>query len=239
MRQIFGRLPWVHGRSHIRFREIFQKEGRWVRKKKGEVISNGGLNGDVFWLEHGLGGYVSADRFGRKHLLAFIPPGRLMGDVDGVTGDTVNMSDVFLRPSEGWLIERRVFREYLEADRTLDRIHFLGIIADHESDMEALFAAATLDLDMRLRVLTAALCFSDERDPAQALAAAIARGEPMPLPYRLSVTEAAMAVGATRTATSICRKRWIEAGELLPAKDLRQCDFIRPGLWKDLYDWAS
>lgn len=177
MRQIFRLLPWVHARSHERFRDIFLREGRYMQKRKGEAIQNGGLNGDVFWLERGLGGYVTTDHSGRTRILAFILPGRLMGDVDGVTGETVNMFDVFLRPSEGWLLKRSVFREYLEADRTLDRMHFLGILADHEADMEALFASATLELDMRLRVLTAALCFADEPDPLAALTRAIDCGK--------------------------------------------------------------
>lgn len=239
MRQIFGKLPWVHSRSHERFREIFQREGCWVRKKKGEAIANGGLNGEVFWLERGLGAYVSPDRRARPHLLAFIPPGRLMGDVDGVTGDTVNMADTFLRPSEGWLLERRIFRAHLEADRTLDRAHFLGIIADHESDMEALFAIATLDLDTRLRVLTAALTFADERRPVEALALAIVRDEPLPMPYGLTITEMAMAVNASRTAASLCLKRWVQAGWLEIDAAAPTQKRIRPALWTNLYDWAS
>lgn len=238
MRQIFGKLPWVHGRSHERFREIFQREGCWVRKKKGETIANGGLNGEVFWLERGLGAYVSPDRRARPHLLAFIPPGRLMGDVDGVTGDTVNMADTFLRPSESWLLERRIFRTYLEADRTLDRAHFLGIIADHESDMEALFAIATLNLDTRLRVLTATLTFADERRPVEALARAIARDEPLPTPYGLTITEMAMAANATRTAVSLCLKRWTQAGWLEIDAAAPTQKRIHPALWANLYDWA-
>ena len=83
-----------------------------------------------------------------------------MGDVDGLTHESVNVYDSAFRDSEVRLIKRDIFRDFLIQNPELLHAHTLSVIAHHESCMEALIANSTLTLPDRLQVLYASLAAS-------------------------------------------------------------------------------
>ena len=160
MRQVFRQLPWIHPQIDPRIQQFFNQYGRYLRLKQGASIFNGGDAGDFALVLCGLGVFSFPDKHLKNHYLSLIPPGSLMGDVDGLTHESVNVYDSAFRDSEVRLIKRDIFRDFLIQNPELLHAHTLSVIAHHESCMEALIANSTLTLPDRLQVLYASLAAS-------------------------------------------------------------------------------
>ena len=160
MRQVFRQLPWIHPQIDPRIQQFFNQYGRYLRLKQGASIFNGGDAGEIALVLCGLGVFSFPDKHLKNHYLSLIPPGSLMGDVDGLTHESVNVYDSAFRDSEVRLIKRDIFRDFLIQNPELLHAHTLSVIAHHESCMEALIANSTLTLPDRLQVLYASLAAS-------------------------------------------------------------------------------
>lgn len=221
MRLVFQQFPWVHAPAPRAFKPLFLKFGRRERLLPGQAIYNGGVDAEVAYILSGLCTYRMQDARDREHYLTLVAEGRLAGNVDGFTGDVVNVLDYALRPTEVLLISRRAFLDMLAADPVLEREHMQMIVSEHESDMEGMFAALTDPLPVRLAKLFAALVFRDAPRGRFDWQSARASFTPRPIPFGLTVTEAAKVVCASRTAVSLCMSEWEEKGLLLPHEGRR------------------
>lgn len=75
----------------------------------GRFDFNGGDAGEIALVLCGLGVFSFPDKHLKNHYLSLIPPGSLMGDVDGLTHESVNVYDSAFRDSEVRLIKRDIF----------------------------------------------------------------------------------------------------------------------------------
>lgn len=117
MRQVFRQLPWIHPQIDPRIQQFFNQYGRYLRLKQGASIFNGGDAGEIALVLCGLGVFSFPDKHLKNHYLSLIPPGSLMGDVDGLTHESVNVYDSAFRDSEVRLIKRDIFRDFLIQNR--------------------------------------------------------------------------------------------------------------------------
>ena len=140
MRQVFRQLPWIHPQIDPRIQQFFNQYGRYLRLKQGASIFNGGDTGEIALVLSGLGVFSFPDKHLKNHYLSLIPPGSLMGDVDGLTHESVNVYDSAFRDSEVRLIKRDIFRDFLIQNPELlqDVSEALGI------------ARGTLDRDVHI-----------------------------------------------------------------------------------------
>lgn len=97
MRQVFLGSPWIHAPADPDIVRLFNTCGRWAKLPAGGCIFNGGDRGEIALVLSGLGAFSFQDRHGRNHIFTLILPGRLMGDVNGLSGSTVNVTDAALR----------------------------------------------------------------------------------------------------------------------------------------------
>ena len=141
----FRQLPWIHPQIDPRIQQFFNQYGRYLRLKQGASIFNGGDAGEIALVLCGLGVFSFPDKHLKNHYLSLIPPGSLMGDVDGLTHESVNVYDSAFRDSEVRLIKRDIFRDFLIQNPELLHAHTLSVIAHHESCMEALIANSTFN----------------------------------------------------------------------------------------------
>lgn len=153
MRQVFLGSPWIHAPADPDIVRLFNTCGRWAKLPAGGCIFNGGDRGEIALVLSGLGAFSFQDRHGRNHIFTLILPGRLMGDVDGLSGSTVNVTDAALRETEVRLLSRDLFLQFLSENPSIQRKHAVGIIADHESDMEGMIANFTLSAPDRIITL--------------------------------------------------------------------------------------
>lgn len=135
MRQVFRQLPWIHPQIDQRIQQFFNQYGRYLRLKQGASIFNGGDTGEIALVLSGLGVFSFPDKHLKNHYLSLTPPGSLMGDVDGLTHESVNVYDSAFRDSEVRLIKRDIFRDFLIQNPELLHAHTLSVIAHHESCM--------------------------------------------------------------------------------------------------------
>lgn len=97
MRLVFQQFPWVHAPAPRAFKPLFLKFGRRERLLPGQAIYNGGVDAEVAYILSGLCTYRMQDARDREHYLTLVAEGRLAGNVDGFTGDVVNVLDYALR----------------------------------------------------------------------------------------------------------------------------------------------
>ena len=165
MRQVFLGSPWIHAPADPDIVRLFNTCGRWAKLPAGGCIFNGGDRGEIALVLSGLGAFSFQDRHGRNHIFTLILPGRLMGDVDGLSGSTVNVTDAALRETEVRLLSRDLFLQFLSENPSIQRKHAVGIIADHESDMEGMIANFTLSAPDRIITLFASLIHNLRPEP--------------------------------------------------------------------------
>jgi putative cyclic nucleotide-binding domain protein len=165
-----------------------------VRLPAGACIFNGGDRGEIALVLSGLGAFSFQDTRRRNHIFSLVPAGRLMGNVDDLTADTVSVTDMALRETEVRLVQRETFLAFLDSNPEIERSHALGVIADHESDMEGMIANFTLSARERIAALFSSLVhnLAPEAD---------ARGR-YPLPFALTAVEISQIVAVARPTVS-------------------------------------
>lgn len=228
MRQVFRQLPWIHPQIDQRIQQFFNQYGRYLRLKQGASIFNGGDTGEIALVLSGLGVFSFPDKHLKNHYLSLIPPGSLMGDVDGLTHESVNVYDSAFRDSEVRLIKRDIFRDFLIQNPELLHAHTLSVIAHHESCMEALIANSTLTLPERLQVLYASL------------AASLGKSSEMKgfvsIPLTLTAVELASFVNAFRQSVSSVHTEIESNGEIVRKRGETQ---LAKNFINGCFDWLE
>jgi CRP-like cAMP-binding protein len=224
MRQVFLQKPWIYHKEPQEIVDIFYRFGTLERLKRGTSLLNGGDNGCVYYLKKGLATFSFQDKAGRSFVFALVPPGRVLADIDGISGELVNVHDSVIRPSEVLSIDRETWFKYIGSDAKLLMQVTKGIISKHESHMEAMIANYTLSLGDRLKVLYKVLITSFNE----------ILNEWNKLPLYLSANECAELTGATRVSISRIISAWMKQGLL---KKVKRDIFIHINLFNDIYDW--
>ncbi len=236
MRQVFIEFPWVHAPAPREFYALFQKLGDFKKLSPGEAINNGGTDGEVAFLLDGLCAFRTGDDHQSCHYITLVTPGRLIGNVDGVTGTVVNITDIALRSSEALVISRHSFRKLLSQNPALYDKLTESIIQEHESDMEGMFSVMTDSLETRIIKLFGALIFRDAPRNLFHWTRALSQFQETPVPYALTVSEIARTVGASRTATSLVLTEWERKGLLRRNAQER---IITAELLRQVTDWLA
>lgn len=227
MRQVFLGSPWIHAPADPDIVRLFNTCGRWAKLPAGGCIFNGGDRGEIALVLSGLGAFSFQDRHGRNHIFTLILPGRLMGDVDGLSGSTVNVTDAALRETEVLLLSRDLFLQFLSENPSIQRKHAVGIIADHESDMEGMIANFTLSAPDRIITLFASLIHNLRPEPDS-------EGF-YPLENSLTTIEISQIVSVARPTVSAILNQWLAEG-LLKKVDKHLC--VSHALFAALQDWT-
>lgn len=226
MRQIFHSHPWVHRPAPEELVRLFHEKGRWMRLPAGAAIFNGGDPGEVALLLKGLCSFSFRDAQGANHIFSLIVPGRIMGDMDAISGEVVNVIDAALREAEVRVLTKDVFREYLETHHEVRKAHAAGTIADHESDMEGMVANFTLSAPDRIRALFYSL--------VHYVPSKIVEGF-VEVPYGLRTVEISQIVSVARPTVSSILSTW--RGEGLIRKEGHRLfvdqDFLQ------MFDWQN
>lgn len=227
MRQVFLSSPWIHKQADADIIRFFNSCGRWLRLPAGACIFNGGDHGEIALVLSGLGAFSFQDVRRRNHIFTLLPPGRLMGDVDGLCASTVNVTDLALRETEVRLVSRDHFLRFLVENPDIQRKHAIGVISDHESDMEGMIANFTLSAPERIAVLLASLAHNlcTEADPEGFYR----------LPYCLTTIEISQIVSVARPTVSTILSQW-HARRLINKVDRHWC--VSEQLFEDLHDWT-
>ena len=228
MRQVFRGFPWVHQPADPEIVRFFNACGRWLRLEAGACIFNGGDRGEIALVLSGLGAFSFQDTRGRNHIFTLVPPGRLMGDVDGLCASTVNVTDQALRDTEVRLVHRDLFLRFLDENPLIERKHALGVIADHESDMEGMIANFTLSAPERIATLLSSLVHN--------LRPARTEDGFYQLDLALTTVEISQVVSVARPTVSSILSQWRQRG-LLRKCGRKLC--VSQRLFEDLYDWTS
>lgn len=226
MRQVFKSYPWTHAPAPEAIQRFFHENGRYCRLRKGTAIFNGGAAGEIALVLSGIGAFSFPDHRANNHIFTLIFPKSLMGDVDGLTGETVNVVDSAFRMMEVRLLRRKVFAKFLSEHPVAAHEHTLGVISDHESDMEGLLANFTLPLAKRIAALFESLVWRTGSELIEGI---------YRLPLALKATEIGQIVSASRQSVSSILCGW-EAGNLLSRT--RGGTLISSRLINDSFDWT-
>ena len=175
----------------------------------------------------GLGSFSFQDRHGHNHIFTLVLPGRLMGDVDGLSGNIVNVTDAALRETEVRLVTRDLFLQFLAENPAIQRKHAIGVIHDHESDMEGMIANFTLSAPDRIVTLFASLIHNLQTKPDS-------EGY-YHLEYSLTTIEISQIVSVARPTVSSILNQWLGEG-LLKKCDKHLC--VSHSLFAALQDWT-
>ncbi len=228
MRQVFLESPWVHSPACPEIIRFFNENGRWMRLPAGGGILNGGDRGEIAMVLSGLGAFSFLDRHGNNHIFALILPGRLMGDVDGLSGSLVNVTDLAMRETEVRIVKREAFLDFLLSNPIIQHKHFVGIARDHESDMEGMISNFTLSASERICALFESLM-------AQSDISRIPGGW-TEVPYGLTAVEISHIVSIARPTVSSLLADWTRKG--LIKKEGRTM-FASDAFFDMSYDWAD
>lgn len=227
MRQVFLGSPWIHAPTDPDIVRLFNTCGRWAKLPAGGCIFNGGDRGEIALVLSGLGSFSFQDRHGHNHIFTLVLPGRLMGDVDGLSGNIVNVTDAALRETEVRLVTRDLFLQFLAENPAIQRKHAIGVIHDHESDMEGMIANFTLSAPDRIVTLFASLIHNLQTKPDS-------EGY-YPLEYSLTTIEISQIVSVARPTVSSILNQWLGEG-LLKKCDKHLC--VSHSLFAALQDWT-
>ncbi len=227
MRQVFLNSPWVHQPADPELVRFINSYGRYVKLPAGGCIFNGGDRGEIALVLSGLGAFSFQDSRGHHHIFSLILPGRLMGDVDGVSGNIVNVTDFALRETDVRMISRESFMQFLTQNPEVMSRHGKAHIADHESDMEGMIANFTLRAPERIAALFESLVenLRPPRTPEGLYQ----------LDLSLTTIEISQIVSAARPTVSSILSSWKEKG-LLRKCSKKLC--VSERLFAELYDWT-
>ncbi len=219
--------PWIHPAIDQEIQDFFNVHGRYLHLKQGAAIFNGGDKGEIALVLSGYGIFSYSDKNTDTHIFSLLPRGRLMGDVDGLTGEAVNVLDTAFRPMEVRYLQRSVFTAFLLENPLMMEKHTRSVISGHESDMEGMIANFTLPLEERMVVLYASLAHNlgTRKDEKW-----------IEIPIALRMTEIQQFVSSSRQSVSTIHSRWEKQG--LVYKENKRT-YVSADLISTAYDWVN
>ncbi|MDR2401099.1 MAG: Crp/Fnr family transcriptional regulator [Deferribacteraceae bacterium] len=225
MRQVFVHNPYVYSSEPPEIKNVYFRYGVFERLKRGTPVIHGGAHGRFYFLKKGLGACIFTDKNGRSHIFTLVLPGQAFGDIDGITRETVNCTDMVIRPSEVLSIDYETWYKHIGSRAEILLISAKSIINRHDAMMEQMIANYTLRIPERIKVLLKALITTEFNDY---------RIGWNKVPFNLSNVEYAALVGATRVSISRLFTEWSFEGLL--KKNNREL-FVHTDLLADVYDW--
>lgn len=227
MRQVFLSTPWIHHEEPEKLRQIYYQYGQHRKIKKDAFLPNGGENAQISLLLNGLGTFSFQGLNEKPIIFSLIIPNRVLGDMDGVSGQLVNVNVRLIRDSEILSVERKKFLQAIEKDPSLHRALTQSLIAKQESNLEAMIACHTLDVEARLKVFLKCLLTSTQN---------IITAGWQPVRLYLSHEEYASIINASRVTISKLFSAW-ENKNLLIKKG--RTISVHTDLFNDVYDWLE
>lgn len=227
MRQVFFQKPWIYKEEPLLLRKVYYKYGTLEKLKRGTVLINGGPEGKFYYLKKGLVAFSFQDKNGKSFIFSLVLPGRALADIDGLTRELVNVTDMVIRPSEVLSIDFNIWQKHIGNNLELMHLFAKGLIAKEESHMEAMLSNYTLNVTDRLKVFLKVLITSCKPE--------IENGWNQ-MPLYLSYEEYAQIVGASKVSVTRAMKTFQE--EELIKKENRNI-YVHSNLFQEMYDWTN
>lgn len=227
MRQVFLRKPWIYQEEPKEIRDIYYKYGKLETLRKNESVMNGGTEGKFYFLKKGLAAFSAQDKFGKNHMLCLVLPGRAFADVDGFSGDLVNINDYVICQSQVLSITRDIWDEHIGSNVKLLKVFTKNIVGKLETLMEAMISNYTLKVDERLLAFWKVLITSCGKN--------INEGWNQ-IPVNLSIENYSKFIGASRITISKLFAKWIDEGVI--QKDKKEI-CVHSTLLDTVYDWVE
>ncbi|WP_277040520.1 Crp/Fnr family transcriptional regulator [Turicimonas muris] len=225
MRQIVFGQQWIHSEEPPEIKEIFFKYGEKRKIKKGQELLHGGPFGEIGYLLKGLCFYRFWDWNDKEHVFSLILPKRCMGDIDGASCTVANVSAYVVKDGEALFLPYEIWHREISANTKILDIFTAHVVKKQESQIEALLACFTMEVDMRLISLF------------QALIKAYYPIKPdgwNPLPVQLNTVMLSKIISSSRTSVSLQLSEWANRG--LVKKDGKFL-LIHGALFSDVFDW--
>lgn len=225
MRQIVFGQQWIHSEEPPEIKEIFFKYGEKRKIKKGQELLHGGPFGEIGYLLKGLCFYRFWDWNDKEHVFSLILPKRCMGDIDGASCTVANVSAYVVKDGEALFLPYEIWHREITANTKILDIFTAHVVKKQESQIEALLACFTMEVDMRLISLF------------QALIKAYYPIKPdgwNPLPVQLNTVMLSKIISSSRTSVSLQLSEW--ANRRLVKKDGKFL-LIHGALFSDVFDW--
>jgi CRP-like cAMP-binding protein len=227
MRQVFVHAPYVFVSEPAEIKNIYLKYGTFERRNRGTAVIHGGESGRFYFLKKGLAVCNFTDKHEHSHILTLFMPGQAFADMDGISRETANCTDMLIRPSELLSLDYKTWYEHIGSNADLLLIATRSAINKHDSIMEGLIANFTLSVPDRTKVLLKALITSEFNDYKPGW---------NKVPLNLSNVEYSALVGATRVSISRLFTEWSSEGML--KKNNREL-YVHTDLLSDVYDWMT
>jgi CRP-like cAMP-binding protein len=221
MRQVFVHAPYVFVSEPAEIKNVYFRYGTFERRNRGTAVIHGGTSGRFYFLKKGLAVSKFTDKHERNHILTLFMPGQAFADMDGITRETVNCTDMLIRPSELLSLDYETWYEHIGSNPKL------LLINKHDAMMEGLIANYTLSVPERIKVLLKALLTSGLNNYKTGWNR---------VPLNLSNVEYAALVSATRVSISRLFTEWSAEGLL--KKNNREL-YVHTDLLSDVYDWMT
>ncbi len=226
MRQVFLRQPWVFKADPEPFARIFKEYGEPRKVGKGYIFSHGGgPKGEVAFVQKGLVFFRFTDRFSKYRIFAVVPPGGMIGDLDALTAQRLNIVAEAARPSHVLVMSGDRFRSEISRNVEIMSLYAQRSIIKEEVILEGMIGNFTMPLSLRLVGL---------------LNSVISAYYPLktedwnPVPVTLTTFEIANIIASTRSTISTILNEWIDMG--LVKRDGRRL-LCHGQLFKADYNW--
>ena len=228
MRQAFLSFPWIHHEEPDELKKIYQLHGVKRHLKKNTFLKNGGQGGaQVSFLLNGLGTF-SFQTYNEKTItFALIIPSRALGDMDGFSGELVNVNVRLIRDSELLTVDRDIFFKEVEQRPELYKVLTHSLVSKQESNLEAMIACHTLDAESRFKVFLKTLLHFTQ---------AKASSDWYPISIHLNHHEYASLINVSRVTISKLLTCWEEQGLMIKKGS---ATWVHRRLFADVYDWLE
>lgn len=227
MLHAFNVLPWLPPQEFEDIKNLYYQHGTLMRIPKNTVLKASGDENRLFYLKKGLC-TCSVNGYPDKVLtLALLLPGRAIGDLTCVSGETVNMTITARRDSEVLTLPAGTITGYMEKDPHIGILMARTVLAKRNSHLEGMLNNCFLPQDSRLRVFFKALIKSDQADFEDPW---------YKITIKLNNEEIAHVINATRVSVSRILGEWIDAGMYKKAGSVR---YIHKNTFDSVHSWRS
>lgn len=225
MRQIVFGQQWIHSEEPPEIQEIFLTHGKKRKIKRGEELKHGGPYGEIGLLLKGLVFYRFWDWNDKEHVFSLIIPKRCFGDIDAASCTVANVSAYAAKDGEALFLTYDEWHKLITADMKSFELFSSKVVKKQESQIEALLACFTMEVDMRL------ICFFHALVKAYYVPKL---NEWNPIPVQLNTVMLSKIVSSSRTSVSLKLTEWIDRG--LAKKDGKFL-LLHGKLFEEVYDW--
>ena len=227
MRQLFRNPPWFHPQEPEIIASIFRERGERRKLHKGYIFRHGGKDGEVAYIEKGLVFFVFSGQSDKTHIFAIVPRGGVVGDLDALTQESLNLDAEVARNTEALFLSGDAYRAAILESKERLLAYVTGSIVKEEIQMEGLIANFTLPLEERLVAFMSAAINAHYRIKADGW---------NPVPIAFTTFEISNTIASNRSSISTIITRWANDG--LAKRDGRRL-MLHGKLFRSDYDWIQ